>query len=304
MITTISGGNRFAVQHMLKQLKDDFIKQHGSAGIETYSGAELTAQMLTSLVGGATLFAAQRLIIIKNLSANKPLSEQIANLASQVSSEVSLVIVEDTLDKRTAFYKLLKKLGDFNELGELSESAIQAWIIDYTTELGGTIGSSVARTLYQYVGSDQLALSNELAKLVAFNPKITETSVQELVAKSSEQTVFQLLDAVLGNQPRVALDILQNLEYSFEDPFAIINMLIWQTQIAAVVISADNRTDGEIAKQAQLNPYVVSKTRRLVKNLNRTRLNKLVEAVSRLDVTIKSKPINPWRLLEQTIVSL
>ena len=151
---------------------------------------------------------------------------------------------------------------------------------------------------------DQQRLAGEIEKLINFQPEITAETIENLVERRAQSTVFQLLDYVLSGDKKKSITTLENLEKAFEDPFQIANLLIWQIQTLAVVKSAGNRSDSEISKEAKLNPYVVSKTKGLARKVDSQFLNKMINQVAELDVAIKTSAGKPWRLLEYTILSL
>lgn len=303
MITVITGSNRFLIQQKLADLKASFIKTHGEAGLEIFTAEQLDAQKLQSLLTGVSLFAENRLVIIKNLSQLKELSEQFLTTAKQIPEEISVILVEDSIDKRTAFYKTLKKTYEVIECSELSEGELQKWVTKQVAQEGGKAASSTVRLLIEYVGPDQLRLANEISKLVAYNKDVTENAINELVEKRPEDTIFQLLETSLSGRRDQALAILDGLERAHEDPFAIANMLIWQTHILAVVFSAKTTVAADIAKQTKFNPFVVGKTKQIANRLSEQQFERILESVASLDVTLKTSSADPWRIIEQTILS-
>ena len=190
------------------------------------------------------------------------------------------------------------------EKDRLDEAALTQWVSEYVKNAGGRVDAGSARLLTNYVGSNQLQLKNELDKLVAYDPTITSETIELLVERRPQDTVFQLLDSALSGNQKKALEILDNLEAAHEDAFQVANLLIWQTHILAVVQSAGTVTEAEIAKAAKLNPYVVRKTKGLVARLSKTQVNKIVDRVAELDVLLKTSAVNPWRALEQILVAL
>ncbi len=304
MLTVLTGLNSYALNQKLSDLKAVFIEKYGKDGVEAYQAEQIQSGTLQSILGGATLFAPNRFIVIKNLGANKVLSEQFLAFMKNISSEVEVVLVESSIDKRTALYKALKKDAQLIELGELEEPQLSAWIQEEVRCQDGKIDSRTARTLIQYTGLDQARLSQEISKLIAYNPEITEATIAELVEPNPQDTVFQLLELALGGRTAKALEVLNGLERAHEDPFQVASMLVWQTHILAIVHSAKNLSDSEVAKSAKINPFVVRKTRSLANNMNRSKLNKILEVVADCDVQLKSTSTEPWRVVEQTIVSL
>lgn len=302
MIQVFCGSNLFQIQQELRKARSVFTEQHGSAGLETYSGEQIEADQLPGLLSSVSLFASHRLIVIKYLSVNNSAAEKFVELLETVPEETTVIIVEGVLDRRTAYYKSLKKLEGFHEYSELDEASLTAWIKQVVADEGASIEWQAVRALLEAVGNDQQRLANELQKLAAYSEQITAEHIQRLVEPNPRDSVFELLEAVLGGKQRQALNVLDRLEKAHQDPYQLVNMLIWQVNILSVVASAEGVADSQIAKDAKINPYVVSKTKRLASNMERRRLYRIIDAVAKLDNQLKTANSNPWRALEATIL--
>lgn len=302
MIKLLTGSNAYKRAEELTALKNAFQNQYGSEGIETYRGDQLEPSELTNLLGGISLFATNRLVIITDLSANKLAAEKFVDLIESVSDQVQIVLIESQPDKRTRFYKTLQKKATVIACEELEEYQLAKWIAEYAKAEQGSIDSHATQLLIRSVGADQLRLKNELDKLLAYEKTITSANIDLLVEKRPEDTVFQLLDAALGGKTTQAIQVLEGLERAHEDPFQIVNMLIWQTHILAVVYSAGSRSDAEVAKVLKASPFVVRKTQNLANRLNGTKLQTILDSVASLDVSLKTTSSDPWRSLEQTLL--
>lgn len=306
MVVTAVGENVFERAQFVAQLKADFIKKHGTDGVEEYDGDKLELSSLGSLLGGVSLFASHRFVIIRNLSENGEVAERLLDKLTDVPDEVTLLLIETKPDKRTAFYKTLKKSTDFHEFAQRSDVDVERWILDEVKQQGGDISTREARLLRDYCGNDQSRLCNEIAKLTAYEAHITRESIELLVDKNPSDTVFELLESAMGGRREAALKKLVALERAHEDPFQIASMLVWQAHILAIVLAANvaRVSEGEVAKGHKLNPYVVKKSHSLVSRASPAGVKKIVARVAELDVRLKSGTYNPWRAIENTIVQL
>lgn len=304
MITVLAGINSQAIREELTSIKKAFTEEYGSQGIETVSAEQLQSEQLSSLLSGATLFALERLVIIRTLSENKMLAEQFLTKLDSISEQTQVVLVEGSLDKRTVFYKTLKKQAELREFAELDEAAAAQWVSEVIKKLSGTISPADMRLLVRYVGTDQARLTSESEKLVAYNPNITKETIELLIEKRPEDTIFQLLEYSLGGRKDQALSVLENLEKAHEDPFQTASMLVWQTNILAIVHSAQQTSDSEIAKSAKINPFVVRKTRNLARNVNSVQIQSILDVVAECDIVLKTGSAKPWRAIERAVILL
>lgn len=303
MIHVLSGKNAYLRTQKLRTLVHEFSQLHGMDWVERVAGENVTLADLPSLLQGGSLFSSHRMVIIRDLSVNKDAAEKLLEMLENIPEEVELVLVEPQLDKRSSFYKKLKVLPGFIEFEEPKEPELTRWVEQYIKDSGGSIGSAAIRQLIEYVGLDQQRLANEVDKLLAYDPVVSPETVELLVERRPQSTVFHLLEQALGGQAEKARATLGALESAFEDPYQVANLLIWQVQAVAVVKSAGSRSDGDIAKSAKLNPYVVSKTRRLARVMSQNQLNIVIDRVASMDIKLKSTSVQPWRLLEATFAS-
>ena len=304
MIMLLTGSNAHALKQKAAEVKQKFIKDHGSDGIETFAGEQVDPQALNAIITGVSLFALERLVIINDISANKPAVEKLQHLLDTIPESVHLLLIEPAIDKRTAFYKSLKQMADVHEFAELDEASLVAWTQKAVAKGGGKIDRNIAALLVQHVGTNQLQLANEIEKLCAYDLTITKESIELLVEKKPEDTVFQLLEYALGGKANQALEVLSNLERAHEDPFQIANMLVWQANVLAIIHSAGSTPESEVAKSAKLNPYVVRKTKGLIRTMSKQQLNKILDVVATCDIQLKTTATSPWRLIEQVILSV
>ena len=304
MVYTLTGANSFELGSFLSQLKSDFVSKYGNDGIENYSGEQLNPEIITNAFGGVSLFSTDRLVVIRGLVEAKEVTDLLINQIKTVSDDVTVVLIEPNLDKRTSLYKTLKEETQFKEFGNLQESELVSWIQSEVKTSDGEIDSANTRLLYEYCGPDQMRLSNEIQKLLSYDPNITKESIELLVERNPRDTIFELLELAMSGQSERAVGKLLALEAVHEDPFQIASMLIWQTHILAVVQTANGLHESEISKIHKINPYVVSKSKRLVSRSNTSKLKRIVNTVANLDLTLKSNAYDPWRVLEQTLFSM
>lgn len=302
MIITLTGENSFAVAAAEQQLAQAFTKKHGQHGVEQVDAEGVTPANLPDLLQGSTLFAQKRLVVIKNISANKPLLEPLTAALGSAASDTTVVIADPTLDKRTKLYKFLKTHSTFKEFALLSDVQLQQWAQSEAARLGSSLGAAEARLLVDYTGSDQWRLASELEKL-ANRPVITIAAIEELVDRTPEGTAFELLDAALTGKvaqvDRLLLALKQN-----EDPYKLFGLIASQAHTLAVVSAADSRTADTIAKDAGLHPFVVRKAQPLIKRLGHQKVLSVVAGVATCDTHLKSTGADPWELLRLCLIEV
>jgi DNA polymerase III subunit delta len=300
VIIALTGTNEFLIKQTLDRLVADFTAKFGAHSIERVGGEALEVSQLASLLQGGSLFAAQRLVVLRDAAANRPLWDALADWLARVPAETTLVIIDPAPDKRTRTYKELTKHGDLRVLQELSVAELSRWLQSLVREAGSALDPATANYLVQRVGTDQWFLWQEMQKLLSRSEPIDKTLINELTEASPQASAFDVLDAALNRKLQIALDQLKILAVS-EDPYKFFGLLVSQIYALAVVMSAGNLTPDVIAKDAGLHPFVVRKTQALARGMGRAELQLLIEQVARTDMQFKTTGADPWTLLEQLL---
>ena len=295
MILTLAG-DTFAIKQAEHNLVERFVAKFGAHGLERVDGEGYDPLQLAQLLQGASLFAAQRLVVLKNAASNKALWEALADWTERIPSETTLIVVEPQPDKRTKTYKILKGKTDFKEFTQLSEGELARWAQARAKELGAVLSASDASYLVERTGRDQWRMSHELDKLASYQPEITKQAIDTLVEPSPEGTAFELLDAALAGDAKRVATLIRNLKTE-EDPYKLFGLLASQVHTLAVVSSAGNRVPDQIAKDAGLHPFVVRKTQAAAKHLGMSKIRQIAEDVALCDYQLKSTGADPWQLI-------
>lgn len=296
MIITLTGENTFALRQALGAIEAKFSAAFGVHSVEKVDGETFEPGGLAGLLQGASLFAADRLVILRQASLNKPLWEALADWIDKVPADTTLVVVEPNPDKRTRTYKLLKTKSDFKEFNNMSPNDLAKWAQDQAVDLGGELTPVDARYLIERTAGDQWRLSQEIAKLVSYQPKITRESIDNLVEPSTEGTVFELLDAALAGNSERLQHLIGQLKTS-EDPYKLFGLLASQVHILALASVAQGRAADQIAKDSGAHPFVVRKSLAVAHGLGKPKVGRMVVDVARCDIQLKSTGADPWQLI-------
>lgn len=303
MITSICGNNAYAINLKLSDLKNNFIKKNGAINLEKFDGEEDTYEQVIDSVTNTSLFSDQKLIVLENLDKNNDIAEKIEDLLTRTDGS-DLVLVVRSIDKRSKLYKTLKNKTDFLEFNIDNNISLDKWVGDEVAKRGGSIDQQSTRFLIEKTGNQQLKLSNEIDKLLAYQPSITKSIIDLLTVNSPQSTVFQLLDAAFSGDYSRTLAIYEEQRAQKVEPIAILGMIIWQLHIFAIIKFAENKSSSDIAKQAKLNPYVVDKSRQALRRISKSYLKKLINQVAELDVSLKSESIDSDNALKNLLLDI
>lgn len=304
MITVLCGENSFLLQQHLRQLVREFVAEHTDMALEQLDGEEAEFDRMREALQSLPFLAAKKLVVLRTPSGNKQFIEAAEGLLTELSDTTDLVIVEPKLDKRTAYYKLLKAQKDFHQYDELDVNGLSRWLVDFIKKHEGAISQSDARYLVERVGTNQRLLSNDALKLIQYDPKVTRQSIDLLVDRTPQSTVFELLDSALAGNHKRTLELYQEQRQMKVEPQQILALLGWQLHILAVIKMAGERDPQTIAKEAKINPFVVRKSQTIVRRMSLSDLKKLISDTLALDIRLKSESIDADEAIQNLLISI
>lgn len=292
MIQVLTGDNWFEVLDTLKSVVDKYEAEHGSLAVEKLDGESENYDRIRATVESIPFLSLRKLVVLSNSGVNKDLLERYEDLLGAVADSTDLLIVERKLDKRTGYYKYLKKHTDYKEFSDLSEQELVKWLVERAKNQGASISQEAARYLQERVGSNQILLANELDKLVSYDSNITKESIDLLCEPTPSTTIFSLLEAAFSGDNHRTVQIYQEQRLLKVEPLQIIAMVAWQLHVLMVVALAKNVDDMTVAREAKLSPYVVRKTRVLANRFTVSEIKRMIESILKIDIDIKTKSID------------
>lgn len=299
MITILTGDNDFELQRLLAQIADKF-----DGVVEKHDGVDLDLKQLPDLVMGTTLFAEKRLVIVKDLSANKTLWTQFSAFLSRLSDDVHLVLVEPKLDKRTKTYKDLQKqatIKEFKVWGERDTLQAEKWVASEAKARGIQLDAKDVRLLVSRVGLDQWLLDQALYKL-SFVNEINSAVIEHFIDANPIENVFNLFEAALASDRVAVTKMISTLSLN-EDPFRLLGLLSGQAfQLATLAVS--DKSSAEVAKAIGAHPFAVGKLATYAKKMGRSGARSVITAFTEADSSMKTSATDPWLLVERALLKV
>ncbi len=304
MITVLTGENSYLLKAESKRLIAGFVAEHTDMGLERLDGEEASYDRMREALESLPFLAGKKLVVLQKPSANKEFLDKAAELLADVPATTDVLIIEPKPDKRTAYYKFLKKAAELKTFNELDENGLARWAAEQAKERGGVLSSSDARYLVQRVGASQELISNELDKLLNYDPTVSRQTIDLLTDPTPQSTIFELLDAAMTGKTKRALELYEEQRAMKVEPQQILAMLAWQLHALAVVKVAAGKDAATIAKEAKLNPFVVRKTQNLARQMSSQQIKRLVRHTLELDIRLKSQPIDADEALQNLLIRI
>jgi len=292
--------------------------------LDILDGREVTSAMVADLAGTLPFMADKRLVIVQDTpffqSRRKKDQDDeedtssgdalLLNYLNNPSASTCLVFVaSEGVDKRKKLYKAVEKAGQVVELTPLKSGPLAHWIEDRAASYRVKITPEAIGILIAFVGSNLYQMTNEIDKLVTYvgpGGEVTGKVVEELVGKTTESGVFQLVDAVGEKKFQEALQILKDMILYGEPPVKILIMIARQLRLILLAkhLIRQGYSEKQAAGHLQVHPFVAQKCIKQGRNFGEEELQKSLAELTQLDLDIKTGRQDAVLGLELFLVSL
>lgn len=245
---------------------------------------------LESVTQGVTFFGSEKLIIIKDTKLKFDV-----NLLKDLDEDVKVIIIEDSVDKRTSEYKTLSKFAECVEFKHLDEKGATSFIIDMLKKYNVKISYDDASYMEAMCGEDKYNIINELQKLVIYvgnGATVTKNIIDEITSKTLNAKIFDVLDAIVNKKKKIAVEELNSLLRQKESIVKIYIMLYKQYKQLYEIKLLKEKGDKNIAQTLGIHPYVVKKLSYSCDKYSKKDLKNIIYAFDDYDEKTKNGDID------------
>jgi DNA polymerase III subunit delta len=304
MKVTLTGENSYMLHAELTTLVRQFLEAHGDMALERLDGEESTYERIQEALQSLPFLASKKMVIIRSGTVNKQFVERAESLLKELPETTDLILVEPKLDKRSSYYKLVKKVTDYKEFPELDRPGLARWLVSAAKAQEGVISQSDALYLVERAGANQQLLSHEIEKLVLYDPKITKQTIDLLIDPTPQSTIFELLEAAFAGNAKRAMQLYEEQRALKVEPQQIIAMLAWQLHILALIKTAGDRTPDLIAREGRVNPFVVKKSAMIARKMTLSQLKQLIYDLMTIDRRLKREALDADEALQNYLLEI
>lgn len=304
MITILCGENNWAVKKAVDVIVNSFLKQYGDLAIERFEGEDTTLDQAISAVNNLPFLVESKLVVLRRASENSELSSNIDKLLANVIDTNHLLVVEGKLDKRSFFYKTLKKHTEFREFSSKAPADLASWCVEVAKTHQASLSRVDANYLIQRVGPDQNLLAHEIDKLATYSNQIDRESIRLLTDSTPESSIFDLLSAAFNGETERALKLYEEQKAQKVEPFAVLSMITWQLHRIALAKTSGENSSLNLARKASMSSYSAEKALGLSRGLTLSKIAQLARDVAELEYRAKTSSYDVDDGLRALIVSI
>lgn len=311
------GAEEYIKQQALKQLYARVLP----AGLEEMNLTELTDPDPDALIAAAEtlpFMGEKRLVVVRECSLiaagrkseDERKTEAITEYLGRIPPSTCIVFyVKGKADGRKKLYTLLKKKNAIVDFSPMNDAECADWARKTMRRMGKQLDGDTAGKLVFTVGRDAALLRQEMEKLAAYlddRAVVTAQDIDAVCTRSTECTVFQMVDAQVAGNNDAAFALLRDMVRAGEQRMAILAMLLRQYRILYHMrCLMDERTPA--ASQATLlgiPPFSVTRTQQQARRFDAQRLRAAYDYLMNLEFAIKQGRIPQDNCAENALLKL
>ncbi|NEZ40966.1 DNA polymerase III subunit delta [Paenibacillus alvei] len=225
------------------------------------------------------------------------------------TSIVVFLVQADKLDERKKTVKKAKAAGAVLPFLPLSADELILWVRKEAEKHGCAIEDEAVRTVLNNAGTNLQTLSAEIEKCCLFTGTggtVVVDTIHSLIAKNTEQNVFQLVEDIIKRRADRALDTLHELLKQKEEPIKIMALIVRQLRIMVQVKELTSRSfsQQQAASQLGMHPYAVKMAYEQARDYDSNMLTKWIAEAAELDYEMKSGQVEKTLGLELFIMRM
>lgn len=294
------GAEEYIKQQALKQLCSKLL----SAGLEDMNLTDLTDPDPDTLISAAEtlpFMADKRVVVVRECSLitsgrkseDEKKAEVITEYIGRVPPSTCLVFyVKGKADGRKKLYTLLKKKNVIVDFSPMNDVECADWARCAMRRMGKNLSSEAAGQLVFTVGRAAALLRQEMEKLASYldeRTDVTGADIDAVCTRSTECTVFQMVDAQVAGNNDAAFALLRDMVRMGESRIGILAMLLRQYRILYHMrcLLEERTPQNAQASLLGIPPFSVARTQQQARRFDKERLRAAYDYLMNVEFLLK-----------------
>ncbi|KUO51412.1 MAG: hypothetical protein APF76_13655 [Desulfitibacter sp. BRH_c19] len=315
-IYLLTGDNDFLKDILIGNFKEALLQgENGEFNFQKYDHVD-TLKAIIDVANSLPFFSKWRLIVVKDESVFKPGSfsdndyKYVTEYLTNPNPTTCLIfLARSDVDKRGKLYKKLSEKGKVLNCETPKGVSIINWINREFSTYEKNPDNALVNILASVAKGDLYFLTNEIKKICSYvgnKQAIYYEEVREVLAKTIDTGIFQMIDHLAEKDLNKALKELNDLLELGEAPILINNMLArhYRLLLHYLVYKKKGYSEKQLSQKLGVRFFVVSKLSSQSKHYNQRKLIDTLNILYENDLKIKTTSSDNRRMLELTLIEL
>lgn len=297
--------------YLKKQYRDRLVKalvpEEDTMNFSRFEGKGIDVKEVLSLGDTMPFFADRRVLLLENTGFFKSQCPELPEYIKELPDYLTMVFVEDEIDKRSKMYKAVQKAGRAVEFAVQNEKTLMMWILGILKREGRQITRQDMELFLSRTGTDMSNIEKELEKLLCYTMGrnvITAEDIEAICTTQITNRIFAMVQAVSEKKQEQALALYQDLLALKEPPMRILFLLARQFNLLLQVKELQKLGYGnqEIASKTGLQSFVVKKYTGCTGRYCTAELRQAVEDFTQAEEDVKTGKLGDVLSVELLII--
>ncbi len=219
--------------------------------------------------------------------------------------DLYFVVHSSSLNLANPICKKIKEIGKIIESVDPSDKEWQDYVYKLFAKYEIAIDKEAIEEFLKRTNKDAMLINSEVKKLSLYGDKITLNVLNLMVAKPLEDNIFELVNYLVTNKKKNAIELYRDLIVKNEEPVALIALIATQLRFFVDVFSLhlENLSQEEIATTLKVHPYRIKLALNNQRFISLKSLKESLEKLYQLDYDIKSGKVDRFFGLELFILN-
>lgn len=305
------GPEPYFIDEGVRAIRDAVVlPENRDFNLSQFQGRDFKALEVVEQSRTFPMFAAQRLVIIKNI--HDASVEQLDGLLTYVEApvpETILLLTAAKIDARRKFFQLLKKNGMVIEFKKIYENQLPTFVRELARAGQVNFTNEGLKLFCKRVGTNLVEVKGELDKLVGYlgeRDLADEKDVAAIVSDTRIESVFDLTDALGRGDVSTALCLLDRLVAEGQAPLMVLAMMLrhFRQMWKISELTAQNVPQGELPRKVGVSPYFLNGLMAQAERFDRQGFCELFKRFLATDLALKSSGVDAHLQMEQLIFDI
>ncbi len=274
-----------------------------------FDGEKADISEIDDAIESFPMMCEKKLVLIKDsrifAKAKEEIKEYWSKRLDSIPDYVTLIFDEKEIDKRSALFKKVSKIGMVVEFEVMSANDTVTWVERQVLNSGKKIDKSVAQYFVSVCDEGLSNVKNELDKLICYCDKqIGKSDVDSIVSKAVGVRVFELTNHIMAKNADGAMKILSDLKTIKEPAFKLLYLLsgTFDKMLRSSLLVAEGQSYSDIAGKIGVAPFIAQKYANAARGFGENYLVDRIIAAANADLEIKNGRIGDWEALEFYVI--
>jgi len=310
----ITGEESFLVERFLRHfLKKALDPSAIGFNHNQFRGGEDRPETILSIANTFPLSSPRRTIFIQNADILKDDRGLLLAYLDQPAETTTLVFVAEKPDMRKKLFSALKKKGRVVSCPRPREKELPSWIREEAKKSDLFLSEEAVWFLQEHLGSNLLAIHQEIKKLALYHTDQDETAqqkvpievVQRVIANGRSHSVFELTKAVGNKDTQEAIRLVRAMLAEGAHALFILTMLVrLLRQMASAKALIDSGQAARVAKKVPMPPFLLQSFLQQLKKWKKEEITEGFHLSLSADSQIKGGGLSHSSILETLILDL